>query len=524
MDRKLPVPKYSLRSHLLVLSGATFLLCAGVILLFFPLLNRNLGDLLDKSIDKMREAKEGEATTVARLMVLEFSQLRELLEVKPGSKSEVDQRIMNLIWQKVTFNESIEGIELIQAKSDAQGRHLTYRFYRREDPELRPMSGVEKKLEDFIDGKTKKPRLEKALIDSINSRQTVDKSVLDSVNRGPKEEGQMLFRYLPVHVLVPEEGAIYWGVAKIGVDISGITQLLALQSKEQNALRKAIWLGIIMSLTISGILAVSLLYLWAISLTEPLRTLSKMAREFKTAKPPEYHLWLDNLERVDPRGQTEVADLKDAMVRLGKAVPRLGERLFASEHQACLSRVAARALPVLQADSQKLADWQRFTVNPDAERQTFDLSTTLASAWSLIVAGVPPGAELACELGTLPPVWGSPGYLVQAVLSVLEYAQGILASDGRLLLTAGPGANRGLKMVVAVTGKTISPQDCEELLEPLDPGGDLKGSLGPALAAAIARQHGGDLTVSPGDPQGLIFTLTLPPAPLDHGNRKSSDT
>jgi signal transduction histidine kinase len=557
------------------LSGATFLLVAGIILMFFPLLNLTLEGLLERSITKMREAKELEATTITRLVVLELSWFRELMEAKPGKITEVDQRIMNLIWVKVTFNEVIAGIELIQDRSNPQGERLTYLFYRREAPDLKPMSGPQKIMKKFSGA-------EKELLDGINNPQTIDKESLEvRVNTVLKEEGEMMLRYLPVYVLVPEEGAVFWGVAKIGVDVSGIAALKAMQDQEKNDFREAIWLQIILSLFISGILAVSLLYLWARSLTEPLRTLSSVARDFQNAEPQEYDLWLDNLKRVDPRGQTEVAELKEAMIRLGKGIPRLGERLFVSEHQACLSRVASRALPALLADSDllrelsgqfgeryqhlwsrlhgpgtsvksestpdagqppadctpevllpdnllkelegtikrletELADWQHFAASPKGEWQTFDLTQTLHRAWRLATLGLPPQTHTVSKVEVMPPVWGSPGYLAQAVLFLLDYAIGVLPSDGHLTLEAESLPDGHFQMKIAVSQPTFSSEDCQELFHPLKADRDFTGSLGPALAAAIVHWHGGELTAQPGEPHGLNLTLKLQPAPKDH--------
>lgn len=525
-------PWHSLRSRLLLLSGATFLLCAGVIIMFFPLLNITLENLLERTVTKMRETKEVEALTIARLLVLEFSQRRELLQVKPGDVNEIDQRLMNLIWQKVTFNEVIVGIELIQGHNNPSGPRLTYLFYRREAPDLEPMSGPQKLMKTFHGA-------ERRLLDGINSPETVEKEKLEvSVNLGPKEEGQMLLRYLPVHVLVPEEGAIFWGVAKIGIDVSGLTALQALQEQEQNYLRKAIWVEIILSLFIAGILAVSLLYLWARGLTEPLRSLSEVARDFRAAKPQEYELWLDNLRRVDPRGQTEVAELKETLLRLGKGLHRLGDRLFSAEYQACLSRILARGLAALSARGTaaagktsedltsgdgspelqtELTSWQYFAWNPEGEWQTFDLTPTLRRAWRLITLGLPAEARFRSDLNPLPPVWGSPGYMAQAMLLLLDYAAGGLPADGKGELTcqAGPLPAGGLQVVIAVLGAAFSFEDCEALLKPPKDEGEglFAGHLGPALAAAIIRWHGGELTARPEDPQGLRFTLTLPPPP-----------
>lgn len=520
-------PRHSLRSRLLLLSGATFLLCAGVIILFFPLLNITLENLFERSVTKMRETKEVEALTIARLLVLEFSQMRELMEVEPGEKNELDQRIMNLIWQKVTFNEVIEGIELIRDQSDFQGRYLTYYFYRREAPDLDPMEGPEKDMKEFHG-------VEKKLLESMNSPETFEKENLEvSVNLGPKDEGQMLLRYLPVHVLVPEEGAIFWGVAKIGIDVSGLTALQTLQQEEQDYLKTAIWLEIILSLLISGILAVSLLYLWARSLTEPLRTLSDTARIFKSIKPPEYDLWLDNLRRVDPRGQTEVSELKETLMRLGHGIHRLGERLFSNEYQACLSRILARRLSVLSARGiptgkttedlvpgdfppelqTELADWQQFASNLDEEWQTFDLTPSLRRAWRLVKLGLPPQARAHSDLNPPMRVWGSPGYLAQAMLLLLDFSAGLLPAEGQLTCRAGSLPAGGLQIMIALRGPAFSSEDCQALLQSPKEEGPWAGTLGPALAAAIIHWHGGELTAQPEEPQGLRFTLTLPPPP-----------
>ena len=334
--------RYSLRNRLFVLAGATFLLCAVVILLFFPLLNLTLDGLQNRTINSMKEAAEVEATTIARLLVLEFSSVKGLLKVTPTSNPEIDQWIKDLLWEKVTFNEIIEGVELIQGQKDAQGRHLTYLFYRREAPELKPMAGPQKIMKSF-------QGLEKDLINSITSQQRVDNAIQESVNRGPKEEGEMLLRYMPVHVLLADEGAIFWGVAKIGIDTNRMRHLLLLQSQEQSRIRRDIWVEIILSLFISGVLAMSLIYFWVRHITEPLRTLSMVTGALQGAKPEDFDLWLENLKRVDAQGQAEVVVIQEVLERLGTAVPKLGQRLIDGEARACLGQVMARGLPALQA-------------------------------------------------------------------------------------------------------------------------------------------------------------------------------
>ena len=527
--------RYSLRNRLFVLAGATFLLCAVVILLFFPLLNLTLEGLQNRTINSMQEATEVEATTIARLLVLEFSSIKGLLQVTPASNTEMDQWIKNLVWEKVTFNEIIEGVELIQGQQDAQGRRLTYMFYRREAPELEPMAGPQKIMKSF-------QGMEQDLINSITSQQRVDNAIQGSVNRGPKEEGEMLLRYMPVHVLLADEGAVFWGVAKIGIDTNRMRQLLFLQSQEQTNIRRDIWLEIILSLLISGVLAMSLIYFWVRHITEPLRTLSVVTGALQGAKPEEFDLWLENLKRVDSQGQAEVVIIQQVLERLGTAVPQLGQRLIDGEAQACLGKVIARGLPAfqawqaqLQALEQELGDGgatgpshQTLTLmrarldtvfddlshlwsDPQGEWDRIDVTPGLQRAWRLATLGLPAEVTAQQEFAALTPVWGSAAKLSLAVLYLLTFAVDLLPPAGELGIKAEPSPAGGVRLAVWVSGNPRSPLECQEWLNPFGDPGRIQGSLGPPLAAAIASQHGGSLTVAPREPGGAVFSLELPP-------------
>jgi signal transduction histidine kinase len=524
--------RYSLRNRLFVLAGATFLLCAVVILLFFPLLNLTLDGLQNRTINSMKEAYEVEATTIARLLVLEFSSVKGLLTVTPTSNTEMDQWIKDLIWEKVTFNEIIEGVELIQAQKDAQGRHLTYLFYRRA---VKPMAGPQKIMKSF-------QGVEQDLINSITSQQRVDNAIQESVNRGKKEEGEMLLRYMPVHVLRADEGAIFWGVAKIGIDTNRRRQLLLLQSQEQTNIRRDIWVEIILSLLISGVLAMSLIYFWVRHITEPLRSLSVVTAALKGAKPEEFDLWLENLKRVDSQGQAEVVMIQEVLERLGTAVPKLGQRLIDGEAQACLGRVMARDLPALQAwkaelqgleqelaegaatgaSHQKLAalrarletvldDLFHLSSDPEGAWEQIDLTSWLQRVWRLTTLGLPAEITRRQEFGPLPPVWGSSARLRLAVLYLLAFAVDMLPPAGELGIKAEPGPSGGLRLSVWFSGNPLSPDECQRWLNPFGDPRPIRESLGPALAAAIAAQHGGSLTVAPRETGGAVFSLALPP-------------
>jgi signal transduction histidine kinase len=530
--------RYSLRNRLFVLAGATFVLCAVVILLFFPLLNFTLDGLQKRTIISMQEAYEVEATTIARLLVLEFSSIKGLMTVTPTSNTEMDQRIKDLVWEKVTFNEIIEGIELIQGQKDAQGRHLTYLFYRRAAPELEPMAGPQKVMKSF-------KGVEEDLVNSITQQQRVDNAIQESVNRGPKQEGEMLLRYMPVHILLADEGAVYWGVAKIGIDANRMRQLLFLQSQEQTNIRRDIWVEIILSLFISGVLAMSLIYFWVRHITEPLRTLSVVTSALQGAKPEDFDLWMENLKRVDAQGQVEVLVIQEVLERLGTAVPKLGQRLIDGEAQACVARAVARALPAIRAwqaqlrnleqeladaantgappPSQQslglmrarldtvLDDLSRLWSDPQGEWGQIDVTPGFQRAWRLVTLGVPAEITRRQEFAPLPPVWGSAAKLSLAGLYLLAFAAELLPPVGELDLKVEPSPVGGVRLAVSVSGNRYSPDECQKWLNPFSDAGQIQGSLGPALAAAIASQHGGSLAVVPREQGGAVFTLELPP-------------
>jgi signal transduction histidine kinase len=529
--------RYSLRNRLFVLAGATFFLCAVVILLFFPLLNITLEGLQNRTVTSMQSAAEVEATTIARLLVLEFSSIKGLLKVTPTSETETDQWLKDLLWEKVTFNEIIEGVELIQGQKDAQGRHLTYLFYRREAPELKPMPGPQKIMKPF-------QGLEKDLINSIASQQRVDNALQESVNRGPKEEGEMALRYMPVHVLLADAGAVFWGVAKIGIDTSRMRQMLFLQSQEQTNIRRNIWIEIILSLFISGVMAMSLIYFWVRHITEPLRTLSVVTAALEGARPEDFDLWLENLKRVDTQGQTEVVVIQETLERLGTAVPKLGQRLIDGEARACLGKVIARGLPSfqawqgqLQALEQELGDsgvtgapHQTLTLmrvrldtffddlshlwsDPEGEWKRLDVTPGLQRAWRLATLGLPPEVTQRQEFAPLPPVWGSEAKLSLAALYLLAFAVDLVPPAGELGIKAEPTPAGGVRLTVWVTGNPRTAAECQMWLNPFGDPGRIQGSLGPALAAAIASQHGGSLTVTPRESGGADFSLELPPLP-----------
>jgi signal transduction histidine kinase len=225
-------------------------------------------------------------------------------------------------------------------------------------------------------------------------------------------------------------------------------------------------------------------------------------------------------------------------------VPKLGQRLIDDEAHACLGRVLARGLPALQAllanlqeleqqlvpgavapplpAHQKLAllrasletvfgDFAHFWSDPPGAWDQIDLTPGLERAWRLIALGLAPEVRQHLELAPLPPIRGVATELSLATLYLLDFVIDLLPTTGDLGLTAGPTPAGGVRLTVWGSGEPCSPAECQKWLNPFgDPEG-VRGSLGPALAAAIAAQHGGSLSLEPRDVGGVVFFLELPP-------------
>lgn len=537
MNGKPPPTRYSLKTKIIILAVAAFFFW---IALMFPLLSYTFEGLLNRSVKAIEEAQGVAATTIARLLVLEFSQWQDLLQMTFAEPKKGEERIKNLLWEKVVFNEVIEGIELIQAGTDAGDYHLTYLYYRSEvlDPTagpqnkkmLKPMEGPQKINKKFYG-------LEKELIDSINIRKKVDKNLLESINRGPLGS-EMTVRYVPVYVLVSGQGAVYWGVAKIGVNTAAIRLMRLQQSREHDWIRQVIWLEIFLSLGIVAILATSLAYHWVRKYTEPLKSLGIVARGLTTAKPGEFDFWLDNLRLVDANEQPEIASLREILLRMSAAIHRTGQRLITTEREASCGRLASgvisaalgRLKKIRPLESQpgkfseelsefldqlqtELQDLERFGPTDQTNWQIFDLAPGLQSAWRLVTANLPATVTRTLELPVLPPVWGSPSELELAFLYLLEYAATVLTPGGELTLQALSDSAAAVRIRLQFSGPQLSSEECRNILIPFQDPGTIQGSLGPALAAAIAAQHGGSLKVQPWE-RGVLFLVELPKAPV----------
>jgi len=507
--------RYALHYRLQTLEGATFLFWLFIIvLLFFPMLHFSLQGLFEHTVKSVQEQKETEATTIARLLVLEFSHLQDLLTLKPAAPGDIDQELKRLLWEKVTFNEVIQGIELIDARADAQFRHLTFLFYRRTAPELKPMDGPQQLMKHFSGA-------ERELIDLINREQRVDKILQDTINRGPKQEGEMLLRYLPLYVPVPEQGAIYWGVAKIGIDADSLRRLLLLQEEEQSNLWYKLSYRLFLCLIVSGVVVLVFFNIWARRLTEPMHNLSRITDALHSAPGTDVESLLVQLGRLDHGGMGEVISVQQAIARLTRALQGTAGQLADALPQAAIGRLVAPAAAALRAGlarrgdasapgelAQMAADLEGLLTAPASPWQPVHLTPLLAAAVRLLNLQAPPEIRLLVP-EALPPVWGSPAGLAQALLLFLDYSRQQVPGDNALTLRGQVVEDR-LEMTLNLPGASLSPDAAERLLKAFADPDRPPADHGLSLAVAIFRQHGGTLTLSTLPGGGRLFQATLP--------------
>ena len=535
MPREPLFTRYSLRRQILVRAFATFLLGAGVVLLFLPIINAILRDFNAASSSYIDREKEANSTNIARLIVLEITGLKNLLQVRAGPVTSAEQPIIDLLWGTVTFNPNVQRIELIQDQQDAEGRRLTFLFYR-SPPGEKPPQGPQKIAKKFSGP-------EEELIAGINRWRKVDQKLLGDINHGPKKEGEMALRYFPIYILVPERGAVYWGVAKVGISTVWARLTLADVFQRQEMVRRAINRTVILSLIIAALLFVVMIYPWVGRLTEPLRNLAALAREVNQGQPREFPLWLENVRQFNPRGQPEVGGLQQVLLQLGASIPRLGQRLVSGESQACLGRVMGRNLPALEDLSARLKDLEgrgadQGQLPPQVKQEKgellgelqarvqdllhfwpagtpawrrLDLVPALESAWRLIGPALPAEVRTNLDLKPLPAVWGSPAELPLAVLYLLDALADRLDSGSQLQLAAAPTPAGGVQIIIAATGLRLSGAQWQEWLSFWQETGEVREQLGPVLAGAIVSQHGGTLTMEVKEKGGVVFSLLLPP-------------
>jgi signal transduction histidine kinase len=124
------------------------------------------------------------------------------------------------------------------------------------------------------------------------------------------------------------------------------------------------------------------------------------------------------------------------------------------------------------------------------------------------------GLKLNCSAPDSSSTAGDLRMLQRMLANLLDNAIKYTAAGGEVSVTLSGSNGKGVIIDIADTGMGISPRDLPRIFERFYRGDESRSQpgigLGLSLARAIARAHGGDITVTSTVNRGSIFTVTLP--------------
>ncbi len=465
--------------------------------------------LWDRVTVAVREEIEKEADTIARLLVFEFSHL-SALETHTRPDPELDRLIARLLWEKVTFNETIRGIELIGRQTDEQGQHLTYSFF----PITAEMTAGEqapkKQWRRFTGPEAELLRL-------IFQERRIDRTLLEVINQGRKEETELSLRYFPLYIPLPNRGAVFWGVVKVGISVDAMRRFLLLLDEERDDLRYTLMgamtlvTGIALGLGVFG-------FRWlSRRAAAPLAGYVRLTTALKSGQGVDPATLTTYFQDQDHQQIEDYQRLQELCLKLSTSLERLANYLVATARQATCGRLLYRALAFVEASGQtkpELAEWfSLFGPQPDTWGQV-DLNRHLEQFCFLLQVVKPAGVTGAVDRQPIPPLSGSVDLLMAALFFLLDFALSELPETGYWDWRFGPAALGGLRLDLSFSGKVFTENDVAGLERPWYSGGAPLPPLGPFLAAAIAQQHAGTLSLTPRPQGGLVITMTIPGEPV----------
>jgi len=144
-----------------------------------------------------------------------------------------------------------------------------------------------------------------------------------------------------------------------------------------------------------------------------------------------------------------------------------------------------------------------------------DVSTLVAGACDLFApVAEDKGIHLECSVPERVQVMADIGMLQRCLANLVDNALKYTPARGRVWIEVDDDLSDRVEIHVHDTGEGIKAADCERIFERfyrVDPSRSEAGAgLGLCLARAIARGHGGDVTVTSVLNGGSCFSMTLP--------------
>ncbi len=478
------------------------------LLVFLIFLQAAFSTLWDEVTQSVQQEIEKEADTVARLLVFEFSHL-SALETGSAEDAALDQLVQRLLWEKVTFNETIRGIELISRHLNADGQYLSYSFFPTGFAHTEAERAPQKIWRTYAGP-------EADLIRLLIREQRVDRTLLEAVNQGRKVESELLLRYFPLYIPLPERGAAFWGVVKVGISIDAMRRFLLLLDAERNTLRQTL-LGAMAVVTCFALIVGLLGFRWQSRRTAGLLTgytsLATALAEGASLDPVSLQI---HLKQLDAKNITELQQLQRFCLHLGATLQTLADRLVAQEGQAARGRLLCAVLPRLTAAGQDQIDpaaWADLFAPRPESWQEVSLAQPLQQLAHLLRALLPHGVSFQISQQPVKALSGCEANLILALLLMVDFALTAMTPPGEVSWQVAPDPAGALLLSLTFPGQSVTQAEIDRLLRPFQIDQTSLPPLGPFVLAAIARQHGGTLTLTPQPTGGLAMTLRLPGQP-----------
>ncbi len=230
--------------------------------------------------------------------------------------------------------------------------------------------------------------------------------------------------------------------------------------------------------------------------------------------------WQEVAQRIAHEIKNPLTPIQLSSERLGRFLARrAGGDPSVSPRDLDLEKVAGECAASIGREVETLKslvdEFSRFVRFPQARLAIANVNVIAADALD-VFRGRLDGIRIRTEFGVNLPSVKADSELLRGVLVNLidNAAEALEGSPAKELLIATRLAGHGdaLEIIVADTGRGISPDDKDKLFLPHFSTKDRGTGLGLAIAARVAAEHHGSLRVEDNSPVGSRFILRLPAA------------
>jgi two-component system nitrogen regulation sensor histidine kinase NtrY len=240
--------------------------------------------------------------------------------------------------------------------------------------------------------------------------------------------------------------------------------------------------------------------------------------------------WQEVAQRIAHEIKNPLTPIQISAERLGRFLVRHRAESPTAVRDLELEKVVAECSTSIGREVETLKslvdEFSRFVRFPHARLALADANMIAADALD-VFRGRLDGIKIRTDFAVdLPPMRADSELLRSVLVNLIDNAaEALEGSPAKELLVATRTASHGsaLEIIVADTGRGISPDDKDKLFLPHFSTKDRGTGLGLAIAARVAAEHHGSIRVEDNSPVGSRFILRLPvaevtPAPVASGS------